>query len=535
MDNENVKAVEKTPEVGVLLYSFEKPEESETIQKSDTPTNIEPESKEISDLWLEHSNLETNYRKYIDNSTILPQCIESYKNNVAGFGIGVRYKEDYKGKETEKMKNEFSFAKNVIKLFTLEKDTKELFQQLVVDVESAGIGFLEIIRDNKGLPVEAENIRPVNSITKSKKQTELVDYDYFCDDGTKFTRKKRFRKYKQEVGGKTVYFKEFGDKRIMDKRTGEYADSLEKIGGANNAANEIFEFKLNSKPYGDIRWIGCLHSILGSWYAEQLNLNYFQNGRHTPLAICIENGRLSENAKKKLSEYTNAIKGEKGQHAFLVLETEPILGDTGWNKENPPKITIKDMASILQKDELFGDYIEKNRRKVQSAFNLPDIYVGYTTDFNRATAYAAMTITEQQVFQPYRDSLAWAINNKLLNEYCFEYVEVYFQTPEFNNPDDIKTIFDAAGPHGGISANFAKEIAYDQLGRDCNDYDFEGSDLPLQIALQQNTQTISQQLENQIEKAEQNCDNDIVPLLKSLLNEFKKIQKSAGEADETDK
>ena len=161
-----------------------------------------------------------------------------------------------------------------------------------------------------------------------------------------------------------------------------------------------------------------------------------------------------------LSEYTDAIKGEKGQHAFLVLETEPIQGDTSWNKENPPKITIKDMASILQKDELFGDYIEKNRRKVQSAFNLPDIYVGYTTDFNRATAYAAMTITEQQVFQPYRDSLAWAINNKLLNEYCFKYVEVYFETPEFNNPDDIKTIFDATGPYGGISANFAKIISF---------------------------------------------------------------------------
>lgn len=526
------KSSKKQPEVGVLLYSFDDNEILKPIKKAETPTNIEPESEDSSNEWLEHSNFEANYRARIENSTILPQCIESYKNNICGFGIGVRYKADYKGEETSEMKAEFKRAQNIIKLFTLESDTKDLFQQLVVDAESTGIGYLEIIRDNKGFPVEAENIKNVNSITKSKKQFERVPYTYYCDDGSVFIRKKKFRKYRQDIGGKTVYFKEFGDPRIMDKNTGEYVNKVSELENINCAANEIFEFKFNSKPYGDIRWIGCMYPIVGASYAESLNLNYFENGRHTPLAICIENGRLSANAKQKLADYTKAIKGEKGQHAFLIIETEPIQSDIAWNKENPPKITIKDMANILQKDELFGEYLDNSRRKVQSAFNLPDIYVGYTTDFNRATAYAAMTVTEQQVFQPYRDSLAWLINNKLLNEYNFKYVEVYFETPDFNNPDDIKTVFDAAGPYGGISANFAKEITYKQLGKDCNDYDFEGADLPLQLAMQQNTVNVTEQLETQITKAEQNGDNDIVPILKSLLLEFRKIQKkSTGEDD----
>lgn len=510
------------PEVDVILYPFnDKP-----IMKSDKPINIEPESKDVSGEWLEHNDFEAYYRDKIDNSTILPQCIESYKNNICGFGIGVRYKSDYKGEETEKMKAEFKRVQNIIKLFTLESDTKELFKQLVEDVESAGIGYLEIIRDNKNHPVEAENIRPINSITKSKRQIDSVDYSYFCDDGTIFTRKKRFRKYRQDVGGKTVYFKEFGDKRIMDKRTGKYVTDITELNTPDDAANEIFEFKLKSKPYGDIRWIGCMYPIVGASHAESLNLNYFVNGRHTPLAICIENGRLSKEAKTKLAEYTNAIRGEKGQHAFLVIETEPLASDTAWDKDNKPRITLKDMASVLQNDELFGAYLENSRRKVQSSFNLPDIYVGYTTDFNRATAYAAMTVTEQQVFQPYRDSLDWAINNKLLNEYNLKYTEVYFKAPQFNNPDDIKTILDATAPHGGVSSNFAKEIAYEQLGKDCNDYDFEGADLPLQLAMQMDSAAMTEQIETQIEKAEGNGDTDIVPILKSLLVEFKKIQKA---------
>ena len=110
---------------------------------------------------------------------------------------------------------------------------------------------------------------------------------------------------------------------------------------------------------------------------------------------------------------------------------------------------MKDLASILQKDELFQDYLENNRKRVQSAFQLPDLYVGYTTDFNRATAQTAQEVTEEQVFQPERKSLAWAINNRPLNCYRFKYVEVYFMEPDISNPDDLYRMLTAANNAGG--------------------------------------------------------------------------------------
>ena len=61
--------------------------------------------------------------------------------------------------------------------------------------------------------------------------------------------------------------------------------------------------------------------------------------------------------------------------------------------EQKPNLEVVKMADILQKDELFQDYLDNNRRKVQSAFQLPDLYVGYTTDFNRATAQSAQEVT----------------------------------------------------------------------------------------------------------------------------------------------
>lgn len=493
------------------------------ISKSDKSTLIDPDYITTASEWIEHINFELKYNSFIDNSTILPQCINAYKSNIAGFGLAVRYKEDYKGKEKARMVKEFKFLESVLDKLTDDFDSKNLFEQLVDDVESVGIGYLEVIRDNEGKVVELVNIFPVDSITKSKKDTDYTEYEYIASDGSVITKNKRFRKYRQQIGDRCVYFKEMNDPRVMDCRTGRYINENETL-ELKYVANEILEFKNSKKPYGDVRWIGCMLPIIGSWHAESLNLNYFKNGRHTPLAICVENGRLSQESMEKLQEYTSSIRGENSQHAFLIIQTEPIASEVAWNKENPPKVTLKDMASILQKDELFGEYNESNRKKVQSAFTLPDIYVGYTTDFNRATAYAAMTVTEQQVFQPYRNRLNWIINHKLLNEYNLQYCEVYFKSPDFKNPDDVKTILDATGSLGGISANMAKEIACEQLNRDCNDYDFEGADYPLSIAAQlNNANNIVDDFDKSIEKANKNGDDDIIPILKSLKEQFEQI------------
>lgn len=59
-------------------------------------------------------------------------------------------------------------------------------------------------------------------------------------------RKKRFRKYVQMVDGKQVFFKEYGDPRIMNLRTGKYeANTPEEL-----QANEVIHFKLGSGAYG---------------------------------------------------------------------------------------------------------------------------------------------------------------------------------------------------------------------------------------------------------------------------------------------
>lgn len=460
------------------------------IEKSDKSEQLNPSMQVSASDWIPHPIDMRGLKGLVDNSTILPQCIKAYKSNIAGFGISVKYAEDYDS-ETPEMKAEWDALKQIIALLNMDMQTKEVFENVIRDRETYGISYCEVIRNQAQEVVELQFIIDTPSIDMTYPLQPYVDIEYFYK-GMAVNRKKKFRKFRQNVGGKTVYFKEFGDPRIMDKNNGKYIGEDDDAIQIDDQANEIIEFRIGSMPYGEIRWIGQVLTVDGNRRAEVLNNNYFRHGRHTPLMILVKGGTLSETAFSKLEEYMRAIRGESGQHSFLVLETDTVETTAAFTEQKQPEVEIKDLASILQKDELFQEYQENGRKKTQSAFLLPDLYVGYTTDFNRATAQAAMEVTEKQVFQPERTSLAWAVNQKLLNGYRFKYVEVQFDEPDITNPDDIQKMLNITERAGGLTPNTAKALTYEVLGKDgCEDYEGDWGDIPLAHAktLSQSQQT----------------------------------------------
>ena len=325
-----------------------------------------------------------------------------------------------------------------------------------------------------------------------------------------------------------MYFKEFGDPRVMDNRDGKYIQQGQAL-KAQYHANEIIEFSIGTEPYGEVRWVGQILGVDGSRKAEMLNNNYFENGRHTPLMIMVKGGTLTDESFTKLQQYMNDIKGAAGQHAFIILETESSDGRTDFDQDTKAEIEVKDLANILQKDELFQDYLDNNRRKVQSSFQLPDLYVGYTTDFNRATAQTAQEVTEEQVFQPERKSLAWAVNNKLLNGYNFQYVEAYFLEPDISNPDDLFKLLTVANNAGGLTPNKAKQIIYEAYGETAEDYEGEWGDVPLAYSKTQgggfDLGQLTMSLQKQIAKAAENHDDAVVAVMKEVKRLLMKMDK----------
>jgi len=497
------------------------------ITKAETAVQVSKEETYNAGDWIMPPVDLNGLKELVKNSTVLPQCIRAYKNNIAGFGIGIRYKEDIE--ETPEMIEEFNKAAEILELLNTEQDTKEIFEDIIEARETYGIAYIEVIRNMAGDVRQIEFIKETPSINKTKPLNPYID-TLFYHKGKETERKKRYCKYKQQIGGKTVYFKEFGDPRIMDYRTGEYISEGKTL-EIQFHANEIIEFAIGTEIYGEVRWIGQILGIDGSRKAEGLNNNYFENGRHTPLMIMIKGGTLTDDSFNKLQRYMDDIKGESGQHAFIILETESSEGRVDFDRSEKPDIEIKDLAGILQKDELFQNYLDNNRRKVQSAFQLPDLYVGYTTDFNRATAQTAREITEEQVFQPERKSLAWVINNKLLNGYNFKYVEAYFLEPDISNPDDLYKLLTVANNAGGLTPNKAKQIVYEAYGEVAENYKGEWGDIPIAYSKSQNSGMgadmggLAMSLQRQIEKASKNNDDAVVAVMKEVKNLLLKMDR----------
>lgn len=499
------------------------------VEKADTSQQVTEQEVYAAADWISPPSDLRGLRNLVKHSTILPQCIRAYKNNIAGFGIGIRYIED--AEETSEMAAEFSRAQEIIELLNIEQDTKEVFEDIIEARETYGIAYLEVIRNVAGEVVQIEFVKETPTILKTRPLDPYISTVYY-HHGQQTERKKRYCKYRQDIGGKTVFFKEFGDPRIMDRRDGEYLKEGESL-DLEYHANEIMEFAIGTEPYGEVRWIGQILGVDGSRRAETLNNNYFTNGRHTPLMIMIEGGTLTDESFEKLQQYINDIKGEAGQHAFLLLETEASDGRTDFDQQEKPKITVKDLASVLQKDELFQGYLDNNRRKVQSAFQLPDLYVAYTTDFNRATAQTAQEVTEEQVFQPERRSLAWAINNRLLNGYQFQHVEAYFLEPDITNPDDLYKLLTVANNAGGVTPNFAKRIIYEAFGEQAEDYPEEWGDTPLSYSKSQgggaaqgfDIGQLTMGLQQQIEKAASSHDDAVVAVMKEVKRLLMKMEK----------
>ena len=90
------------------------------------------------------------------------------------------------------------------------------------------------------------------------------------------------------------------------------------------------------------------------------------------------------------------LKGKKGQHSFLVLETDTSETATTLGEQKQPEVEIKDLCSDPAKRRTVSGISGKRAEKDPvGVFLLPDLYVGYTTDFNRATAQTAMEVTEK--------------------------------------------------------------------------------------------------------------------------------------------
>ena len=338
------------------------------------------------------------------------------------------------------------------------------------DLEVTGNAYWEVLRDGRGrlarlvyVPSYTVRLMPLDLDPVEVKERARVSSVAF----EPMTARRRLRRYLQVQGARQVYFKSFGDPRIVSRHTGAVFESIEsliKSDPTDGPATEMLHFSIHSprSPYGIPRWVGTLLSVLGSRQMEEVNYLYFENKSVPPLALLVSGGSLSDASVPRIERFIEEnLKGRNNFHKILILEAEGS-GD----HDGRAKIELRPLTNAQQQDALFQVYDERNIDKVGSAFRLPRLLRGESKDFNRATAESALRFAEDQVFQPERDEFDYLINRKLMADMGITFWRFRSQTPVTRDPERMTLMVEKLVRVGVLTPEEGRTLAGDIFNRE---------------------------------------------------------------------
>ena len=362
--------------------------------------------------------------------------------------------------------------------------------------EITGNAYWEVLRNKRGEiarfvlvpPTHVRLMAQDESPTKTRDRAPLgiLGWDVV-------TQHRFFRRYVQAVGERTIFFKQFGDPRVVSAMTGKvYPDratfeSDRKKPKGDQPASEMIHFKIDhpGEPYGAPRWIGTLLSVLGSRAADEVNYTYFDNKAVPPLALLVTGGRLGDETTKRIESYVRErIKGRRNFHSILVIEATP--SEDAPLAAQAPTATIKfeRLMDAQSGDALFQKYDERNIDKVGSSFRLPRLMRGDVRDFNRATAMASLRFAETQVFEPERRDFDDWFNRTILPELSVRLWGFRSNANRNRDPEVVTAAAERLTKQGIITPNEARELANDALPmRDLPPREEFWAKQPLQLTL----------------------------------------------------
>lgn len=366
------------------------------------------------------------------------------------------------------------------------------------DLETLGYAFIEVVRNAKGNVTQLYNVRSHKyRLIKLDTDAAPVAVTFKIPSGAdnkkpnKTTFDKFYRKYAYvPSNGNYTYYKEFGDPRILNSKTGKYESESKKVPDSL-IATELIHISIYDPDnlYGSPRYINNIPAILGSRECELTNFQFFKENAVPNMAVLLSGGFLTEGSVANLQRFLTSVKGRESMQRIIVLEAtgdQDAASDDG--KVQPPRMNIQMLGNERQNDEQFQDYDTNNRRKIQSSFRIPDILIGLSTDYSRNTADSAKAMAESQVFMPERAKIERLFNTKILPAVVYgkdatrlKYWEFKANPPRIASEDGLTKLFTTLNLMGAITSNIAIDITNEVLGTNIPLSDKPWANIPFPI------------------------------------------------------
>lgn len=355
--------------------------------------------------------------------SILGDCIRCMVKNIDNRGYELPYRlpgESLSESERAEADSEYETLNGFFECCNADgQNITELRKSLGFDYWTLGRFAIEVVRNMDGTIGELYRI-PQSHFYMTKLDKEFTEFEMMVRNPATgryepIVKQKRFRRYFQQVDGKKVFFKECGDPRPISSKDGKPTDNLDEL------ANEcIFHAMLwsDDNPYGEPCWIGDLMKIVGHWQSEKTNYYYLNNRGIPEMMILVSGGSLTGDNISILENKFKQLKGPENTGKSIILEAPPEsgggAGSLAGEKLIAPKVEVVPLVNKYMTDAMYQDYQKNGETSVRSSFGLSPILLGRSEDHTQATAKAALTTGEEQVFRPEREAIDRLINSKIV-------------------------------------------------------------------------------------------------------------------------
>jgi hypothetical protein len=365
------------------------------------------------------------------------------------------------------------------KSFCYESHFGALLKQTDVNVGISGYCGWEVIRGADMRPIRGKLKEPddlrhsqldINPVpTRHLRPTSDISYEVI-------TVERRFRRYvvRNATGG-MVWYKQFGDPRVMSNITGHYYDDMNqflkamKDGHETEIAKPATEILLfnkyspKSNGYGLPPWHGDAPVFQSARLAWEHIFDDIANGKMPRGILAATDTALDGDVVEGLKRFFN----ESGPHArnrvaMLECSTSGQAKVSGGSTH--ANIEFIDLSSS-QKAEEFRSLLEAEAEKAAEAFGNPPILIGRTKDMqNRSVAEVSAQLYEDQRSIPARQDWEWIINTNFVQPMGFVFWKFKLKGPRrFNVKESGKALSDFV-ERGILSPAEARPIAYAIMG-----------------------------------------------------------------------
>jgi len=339
----------------------------------------------------------------------------------------------------------------------------QTLQELWLDVESTGNGYLELTRNGMG---ELDGIYPVKSAT-----IEIVaggdGYMQRRDGKARF-----FAKYTGE-GGQAVALRaqktsftrpgmqgvpreilsvplEWGDTTTLMRSYNQAArrlmDNPEEGDTAVTPVNEIMMFKKPTPldtPYGEPDIVAAVYDALGSESAALFNLNYFENATVPRLVIIVEGGQMSDKVEEQIRSWVSEQSSPDVLNQVLLIE----------NPDASTKIRLEPLGVKELRDAGFLEYREHCAAHIMAANRTPASIIGYAASDARSASVEANLRFFGTVVRPGQRLIESRFNYMFEHERGVQDWVLELSMPELVSPVERAKFFDTLISRGVVTIN----------------------------------------------------------------------------------